>query len=95
MVKKYNCKVCKYDTMRLSDYKKHLLTNKHLQNKENYDILINSLNLHDNNSNLLNDRLNLQKTGKKQILSCKYCNKSITRSSNLKKHHAVCKEKII
>jgi len=87
MKNKHQCKLCNYDTDRLSSYKKHLLTKKHQRNKD---------------KNVVNNQPKIgmiqPKIGKdipkNGILFCKYCNKKISHKNHLKRHYNVCKDRI-
>ena len=94
----FECKVCKYSTVYKKDYMKHIITKKHIKKMS-----------HGTSSNILqNDNImsiqwtpsglpvDYQKTEnilQKSGYVCEYCNKSISRYNNVKKHLNSCTEK--
>ena len=87
MNKKYNCDICNYDTCKLSNYKKHLLTKKHVNNEKEYDI---------NKVSKLEDSVCKLKDGVSKLednITCKYCKKKLVYKKNIYKHLKNCKEK--
>jgi len=88
MVKKHNCKLCNYDTTRLSDYKKHLQTKKHQRNL-------------DKDGHHKKEELSSKKeavSSKKgsidlKKIKCIYCHKLIHKT-NRARHLKVCKVKL-
>ena len=78
MSKKYNCDLCKYATDRQYDYTKHLGTKKHVSNATTNHLLKIGSNKPKNGSNV------------SLVLTCEYCNKSISHKNHIKRHYKCC-----
>ena len=94
----YICAQCNYSTSRTANYKRHLISAKHLQKVSHDD------KIHNNNSEgimsiqwtpsgLPVDYQSSKKNNDKSNYICEYCNKCITRYNNVKKHLNSCAEK--
>ena len=83
MLKKYNCKICNYETNRLSDNKKHLLTKKHIENEKN---MLPTPHLKNGDPHLKNGEGHpkngeiLGKSKKLKGFECNYCKKWFKRA---------------
>lgn len=91
MSQKYNCLVCNYSTDRLSSYKLHLKTKKHLKN--NLTKNVQKTCLHSPSQltpDLRQEPLKMSNTeviyaGNSKYI-CKFCDASFSRKDNLKRH---------
>ena len=79
----YTCEVCSYTTSYTTSFKKHLKTKKHLANEKIKNI--NSKNTFEMHPDA--PKMHPQKLDNK---TCKFCNKSFTRTTGLKKHLNIC-----
>ena len=88
---KHSCVLCDYETGKLSDYKKHVLTKKH---KVNYR-LNSKIMVRENETKIKSNETKSNKNETVNVnIQCKYCMKTISRSKNLKRHYDICKSKI-
>jgi hypothetical protein len=79
VAKKFVCNFCDYDTSKKSDFNKHLLTAKHINNA---------------NGNILETKKSQKSLSLVLLdLSCNYCNKNFNSRSGLYKHKIKCKKK--
>ena len=87
------CRVCNYETNRLSSYNKHLNSKKHLKNIENLnfndDYFSDSI---DNNNDLQQKMIDYIEEQNK--IFCEFCKKEISHKKHVKRHHQICKKKI-
>tara|TARA_A100001015_G_C14680669_1_gene590579 strand:- start:34 stop:744 length:711 start_codon:yes stop_codon:yes gene_type:complete len=98
----YKCKYCNYITKRKHDFNKHLKTNKHKTNKDNYGVIC-LKTVDSNNHSLKKPQLDLnipQYPSKneisresnfdikeeKKVFRCTYCDKVYSRLDNLNRH---------
>ena len=81
------CKYCNYTPKRQCDFKKHLLTNKHLKN---VNIIINSTEKSDNSTEKSDILLNKQYKYK-----CKHCNTTYNRSDSYNRHLKNCTQNLL
>ena len=77
---KYKCEKCTYSTDKSSNYKRHLISKKHITNDIDTDNI--SDNLSDNISDNLSDN---------QL--CVYCETVINHKKNILRHYNICKVK--
>ena len=91
MSKKYNCILCNYDTSKLSNYNKHLLTKKHLRNDEKMKLLISSKKEVATSKTEDVSSKNEENSGENQM-KCKYCCKLFYKSNKIR-HYKRCKMK--
>ena len=90
----YHCSLCSYTTIFPSNYKKHIKTKKHLDKEKEYE-------KSKNNKEYIKypDAPEMHPDAPKkhpEILdnkTCKFCNKSFTRTTGLKKHLNICSHK--
>lgn len=88
---KYNCVFCNFHTARKTEYSRHLLTKKHIENvpemtappPEHSQITAKIKNDEDNNSNMCSSI-------QPQIYNCIKCHAKFTRLSSLTRHKNIC-----
>ena len=102
-MEKYECKLCKYETYNLSNYRKHLKTKKHKNREEELGVeMKNTINIEqktDKKRTLVEKKG--QKTDSKRTFSskkvinvCKYCEKEFSSRQTLLRHEKkYCKNK--
>ena len=94
MPKKYNCIICKYSTELHSNYKKHLTTKRHKDNKQKSDTLIMSkFDIGNTNFDMTMSKNDIIKP-ESIMVACEYCKKKLSRHNTIKRHYITCKEKI-
>jgi len=91
MTHKYNCFVCNYLTDRLSSYKLHLKTKKHLKNNLTKNIQNTCLHTPSQLTHELSTKPLDMRTKKvihvvKPAYTCKFCDASFSRKDNMKRH---------
>ena len=87
----YYCSICKYKTSIHSNYKKHLLTKKHLKNGEK-SIKNGEKNI-ENGEKSISD-ITIENQNNKSYY-CDHCNKFFNRNDHLKRHLSTCKNKLL
>ena len=102
-MEKYECKLCKYETCNLSNYRKHLKTKKHKNREEELGVemknTIKKEQKTDKKRTLVEKKG--QKTDSKRTISskkllniCKYCEKEFSSRQTLLRHEKkYCKQK--
>ena len=101
----YNCDLCGFETKHTTNYEKHCLTRKHLRNLEKFDNKKNMVSIKKlNQMTPIDSQLTpidsqmtpnyskiFSKVEKEYI--CEYCNKKMSKNSNLHRHYYKCKVK--
>jgi hypothetical protein len=83
MVKKYNCKLCLYDTDVNCNYEKHLLSKKHIVRKNAVPII----------TKLSQKKPSISQKKPIKKNTCEYCGKNLSKSTHIVRHYKACKEK--
>ena len=101
----YICELCGFETKHTTNYEKHCLTRKHLRNLEKFDNKKNMVSIKKlNQMTPIDSQLTpidsqmtpnyskiFSKVEKEYI--CEYCNKKMSKNSNLHRHYYKCKVK--
>jgi len=78
----YKCEYCNFETERITNYNRHLKTNKHLVKVE---ICTNDVQINTNDVQIIQNIIH----------SCNYCNSSYTKLSSLNRHKTSCVKQIL
>jgi hypothetical protein len=90
MSKTYVCNPCKYTSINLSNYNKHLKTDKHLVKVPANIKIISKI---EKVVSKYESRLSKKESKKEVLVKCEYCNKYISHKRNINRHYDNCKDK--
>ena len=88
----HTCNICKYETLRLSSFNKHLQSKKHNMLNKNKNLLENNkICYKTTNSCVFSTNKKVAKCITSNPYQCNHCNKSLSSKRNLQEHYEVCK----
>jgi hypothetical protein len=90
MTTKHKCDVCNYETVRLSNYNKHLETKKHLAMNKTATFTHPQTGMSFPQIGKSNPETGI----KKATFNCEYCGISVSQKGHLTRHYKTCNEKI-